>query len=70
VSERLLGLAEIAENLKVSKRTALKYSQRADFPAPVAKLASGPVWDADSVERWADATLPLRRGRPRSSGDG
>ena len=68
--DRLFGLAEIAAQFAVSKRTALSYSQRGDFPAPVARLAAGPVWDADLVEKWAVETLPIRKGRPPGGAHG
>ncbi len=64
VAASLLGLAEIAQKLGISKRTALSYTQRSDFPEPIARLASGSVWETSSVEQWAEATLPLKRGRP------
>lgn len=61
---RLAGLAEAAEILGVTKRTALGYSKRRDFPEPLARLASGPVWDAAAVETWCVNHGPFRRGRP------
>jgi predicted DNA-binding transcriptional regulator AlpA len=64
VSLELAGLAEVAEMLGVTKRTATKYTRRADFPRPLDRLASGPVWRRTDVERWAMASLPLRTGRP------
>jgi prophage regulatory protein len=60
---RLVGLAEIAKLLAVSKRTASRYAARDDFPKPVAELAMGPVWLAEAIEDWI-ATTPVRRGRP------
>jgi hypothetical protein len=70
VAAKLTGLAEIAELLHVGKRTALRYSKRPDFPHPVERLAAGPVWRQDAVERWARAHLPLPVGRPRIAGPG
>jgi hypothetical protein len=67
MSPELAGLAEIAELLDVTKNTAMKYSRRADFPQPIDRLASGPVWRRTSVERWAKKTLPLPTGRPPES---
>jgi predicted DNA-binding transcriptional regulator AlpA len=61
----LMGLAEVAAATQVSKRTALDYTRREDFPAPLARLAAGPVWSGQDVRRWAGATLPLQGGRPR-----
>lgn len=60
---RLAGLAEAAEILGVSKRSAVQYAKRADFPEPLARLASGPVWDAAAVEAWGTEHGPFRRGR-------
>jgi hypothetical protein len=66
--EEVVGLAELAELLAVTKRTAARYTTRADFPEPLARLRSGPVWKRADVERWGKATLPLpRTGRPRKS---
>ena len=60
------GLVEIARMLGVSKRTAVRYSKRDDFPPPLARLSAGLVWRGDDVEEWAKRTLPLpRTGRPR-----
>jgi len=61
---RLAGLAEAAEILGVTKRTALEYTKRNDFPEPLARLASGPVWDAADVETWGARHGPFRPGRP------
>jgi predicted DNA-binding transcriptional regulator AlpA len=60
---RLAGIAEIAEMLRVSKHTAVRYSARRDFPTPLERLASGPVWRTEDVERWSKEHLPLPRGR-------
>ena len=60
---RVVGLAEVAALLVVSKRTATRYTARADFPEPAAQLAMGPIWLTEDVERWM-ATNPIRRGRP------
>lgn len=63
--EEIVGLSEIAEMLGVSKRTAVRYSKRDDFPFPLARLRAGIVWKRANVEKWATATLPLpRTGRP------
>jgi predicted DNA-binding transcriptional regulator AlpA len=64
VSTELAGLAEIAEAFKVTKRTAWNYTQREDFPEPVDRLASGPIWRRVDVEAWGESHLPLPPGRP------
>jgi predicted DNA-binding transcriptional regulator AlpA len=64
MSPELAGLAEVADMLDVSKRTASNYTQRTDFPEPIDRLASGPVWRRIDIEAWAAAHLPLPPGRP------
>jgi predicted DNA-binding transcriptional regulator AlpA len=61
---KLAGLAEVAEMLGVTKRTATKYTRRPDFPPPLDRIAAGPVWSRAAVEKWAHAHLPLSTGRP------
>jgi hypothetical protein len=64
--ESVVGLAEVAEMLQRDKDTVLAYSKRPDFPEPLARLASGPVWETRRIERWAAKVLPqIRPGRPR-----
>ena len=56
--DQLVGAREIAERLG-SKRTVYVHDLRRrhpDFPAPVAKLSAGLVWDWEEVEKWARAT--------------
>jgi predicted DNA-binding transcriptional regulator AlpA len=65
VTDRFVGLAELAELLGVSKVTAVRYTARGDFPAPLQRLASGPIWRQADVEAWAADHLPLKTGRPR-----
>jgi predicted DNA-binding transcriptional regulator AlpA len=60
----LVGLAEVAQILGVTKRTATSYAQRSDFPEPLVRLAATPVWLGKDVAAWAEQTLPLARGRP------
>ena len=64
VSPELAGLAEIAQAFKVTKRTAWNYTQREDFPEPVDRLASGPIWRRADIEAWGEKHLPLQAGRP------
>lgn len=40
----LVGIAEVAELLEVTKQRASSLGRLAAFPRPVAKLATGPVW--------------------------
>lgn len=59
----LVGVAEVAQILKVSKQRASELARSADFPHPVAKLASGPVWLRSSISRHL-VRWPRRPGRP------
>jgi predicted DNA-binding transcriptional regulator AlpA len=64
VKLKLAGLAEVAEVLRVSKRTAARYAAREDFPEPVARLRAGPVWLEDDILAWARSEPPARPGKP------
>lgn len=50
----LVGVAEIAEMLRVSKQVVGNWRNRkGGFPSPIATLKSGPVWARDMVAAWA-----------------
>jgi chromosome partitioning protein len=50
----LVGTAELAELLGVSKQTISNWrSKETDFPEPMAELKSTPVWDRSAVISWA-----------------
>jgi len=61
-----VSLAEIAELLGVSKRSAQRYIAREDlaFPAPKQTLATGRIWLRSEVANWKKRTLPLTEGSP------
>lgn len=70
VSGHLLGLSEIAELLGVSRQRAGQLVRDyADFPPPVAELASGRIWETAAVETWANAHPVRPPGRPPSESD-
>lgn len=62
--DQLAQLAEVAEILGVSKRTAARAVDRDGFPAPVDVLSTGRVWQRRDIERWAKKNPPRGRGRP------
>jgi prophage regulatory protein len=64
----LASVAEIAELLGVPKRTAARYVNRDDFPAPVDVLEVGRIWRRDDVADWGQRMLPLKPG-PTPRGD-
>jgi predicted DNA-binding transcriptional regulator AlpA len=65
VELRLAGLAEVAELLGVSRRTASRYTTRPDFPSPVSRLRSGPVWLEKDVRAWAQDGPSSEEGHRR-----
>ena len=55
------GIQEIANALDVSHSTVVNWRRRhADFPAPIATLSFGSIWDLPKVLAWAE-----RKGLPR-----
>lgn len=50
----VMGLAEVAKHLGISKTYARELSARKGFPEPT-RLAMGIVWDGRDIERWAAA---------------
>lgn len=55
---RVMGAAEIAERLRVSRQRAYQITARRDFPEPIAHLAMGQVWDTADVEAWIKVRRP------------
>lgn len=52
----LVGVAEIAERLKVPRSTVSMWDSRRatnSFPRPVERLSMGPVYEWDAVQTWA-----------------
>jgi hypothetical protein len=65
--DELASLAEISAMFEVTKRTAQRYVERPDFPAPIERLATGRIWRRSTVEAWGRDHLPLPQGRPRKT---
>ena len=63
-SVRLGGVSEIAAELGVTRQQVANLRQREDFPAPVADLSIGEVWDLAMIRRWNDSGLRRGAGRP------
>lgn len=57
----LLGLSEVAALLGVSKQVVANWRLRQeDFPAPIAELKSGPVWQLGQITTWAkERNMPI-----------
>jgi len=56
---RVVGLAEIAQRLGISKTYARELSQRRSFPAGT-KLSQGWVWTTADVEAWIAKHRPAK----------
>lgn len=64
VLPEMLGAAEAAELLGVSKQRLTQLRKSGRFPNPMIELAAGPVWDRAAVERFL-AEWERQPGRPR-----
>jgi hypothetical protein len=62
----MVGVAELADLLHVSKQRASSLAKAKSFPRPFAILASGPVWAKTTVLRFL-RDWPRRPGRPPAS---
>jgi hypothetical protein len=60
----VVGIAEIAETLGVSRQRASVIARGDAFPEPYAELAAGPVWLEPTVRRFVES-WERRPGRPR-----
>ncbi len=58
------GVSEVVELVGISRQRFSELRARADFPEPVAELASGPIWDLSEIERWASSGVRRGPGRP------
>jgi predicted DNA-binding transcriptional regulator AlpA len=69
MTHHLVGLAEIAEMLGVSRQRAHRiYQTHEDFPRPEVELTAGLIWSREAVENWMgshpDRRQAGRRRRP------
>ncbi|QHT61714.1 hypothetical protein GXP70_18195 [Paenibacillus lycopersici] len=51
----VVGLAETAAMLGWSKQQVSEYIKRDKFPEPALRLASGPLWTIEQIEKYRDA---------------
>lgn len=57
LGQRLAGVHEVCQFAGVTRRGLANWreQERDAFPAPIARLAAGPVWDLRDVEKWLEA---------------
>lgn len=65
---RFGGVSEVAAELGVTRQQVANLRQQADFPAPVATLSIGDVWNLDVIARWKASGLRKAAGRPSPAG--
>lgn len=61
----LMSATEIAEELGVRRQRVHQLRQNPAFPAPLAELRGGAVWDAAAVRKFSESWT-RKPGRPRS----
>jgi predicted DNA-binding transcriptional regulator AlpA len=59
----LIGVAEVAKRLGVSRQRVSQLAKMKQFPQPVTRLGSGPVWLVRSVDRFVE-NWDRKAGRP------
>jgi len=65
---RVVGTAEIARMLGVSRSRVHQLARRVDWPEPLDHLEAGAVWLRSDIERWIGEHPDRRPGRPRRDG--
>lgn len=63
---KLAGISEVARALGITKQRVSTLSKRTDFPAPLARLSSGPVWRVGDISTFAGG-WQRKGGRPKGS---
>lgn len=53
VVHHLVGVAEIAEMLGVTRQRVHQLTRTEGFPEPEAVLSAGTIWRREAVEEWA-----------------
>ncbi len=54
----LMGTAEVAAHLGLSRQRVLKLAQGTGFPKPLAVLTMGKVWRGSDIRAWAEKHRP------------
>jgi prophage regulatory protein len=54
----LMGTAEVARHLGISRQRVLKLAQGTAFPQPLVVLSMGKVWRGQDIREWASEHRP------------
>jgi len=63
---QMMGVAEVAEHLHVSKQRVTELRDLGKLPRPLTELRSGPVWPRPAIDRFLESWI-RKPGRPRSA---
>ena len=64
--ERYAGVTEVAALLGVSRQRVAELRTKPGFPAPIAEISAGPIWEVSSLNRFL-AEWERKPGRPRKA---
>lgn len=56
MTDHLVGVAEIAAMLGVTRQRVNQLVREEGFPAPAAELSAGRIWNRAEIEQWAKGT--------------
>jgi prophage regulatory protein len=56
--QRLMGVKEIQQRLRLSRQRVQQLAERSDFPKPCDELAMGRIWLAQDIEAWISVYRP------------
>ena len=60
----LMGVFEIAKQLKVTRQRVHQLAAEPHFPRPVAVLHAGSIWSTNDINEWTSAMRPESTGTP------
>ncbi len=63
----LIGIAELAQILNVSKQRASQLARQRDFPVPYVRLASGPIWKKSNLSLFLEGWMRRPGPKPKQS---
>ncbi|MEU8334865.1 helix-turn-helix transcriptional regulator [Micromonospora tulbaghiae] len=69
MTKPLMGQAEIADRLGVSRQRVQQLIARPDWPEPYVTLAMGKVWKREAIEEWIREHRPADPGPEDGKGD-